>query len=215
MASRTKKIVREEEAVSARGVAEKGRETRMEDSGPEQDLEDIRRSLNGDGDAYADLISCHQARVASRMWRFTRNREDHEELVQEVFVQAYLSLATFRGEAPFAHWLARISTRVGYSFLKKVSRQRLTYSIPVEDLDQLVAREPHEMDPEWAAELLHRLMGKLPPRDRLVLDLRYMEHHSVAETAQLTGWTQSMVKVQAWRARKKLRKLLQETGVEF
>lgn len=187
----------------------------MEGSGPEQDMEDIRRSLNGDGDAYAGLISRHQARVASRMWRFTRNRADHEELVQEVFVQAYLSLATFRGEAPFAHWLARISTRVGYRFLKEVSRQRLTYSIPVDDLDRLAAREPHEMDPEWAAEFLHRLMSNLPPRDRLVLDLRYVEHHSVAETARLTGWTQSMVKVQAWRARKKLRKLLEETGMEF
>ena len=57
-------------------------------------------------------------------------------------------------------------------------------------------------------------MDKLPPRDRLVLLLRYVEEHSVQETADLTGWTQTMVKVQSWRARQKLKKLFQESGLE-
>ncbi len=74
--------------------------------------------------------------------------------------------------------------------------------------------EPEDIDPSWAADTLQALLEQLPPRDRLVLALRYIEDRSVEETAVLTGWTHSMVKVQAWRARKKLRKLLQAAGVE-
>jgi RNA polymerase sigma-70 factor (ECF subfamily) len=62
--------------------------------------------------------------------------------------------------------------------------------------------------------LLHTVLDRLSPRNRLVVTLRYLEERSVEETAELTGWTQSMVKVQAWRARKKMKKLLQEAGVE-
>ncbi|MHC4546704.1 MAG: RNA polymerase sigma factor [Planctomycetota bacterium] len=70
------------------------------------------------------------------------------------------------------------------------------------------------MDTSHAAALVHRLLGQLPPRDRLVLTLRYLEECDVAETAQRTGWTKSMVKVQTWRARKKLEKLFTEAEKE-
>ncbi len=70
------------------------------------------------------------------------------------------------------------------------------------------------MEPEEAAEILHSLLDRLPPRDRLVLMLRYVEDRSVEETAELTGWTQTMVKVQAWRARNKLKKLFEAAGLE-
>ena len=60
-----------------------------------EDLQDIEASLSGDGDAYARLARRHQTWVAARLWKFTRNVGVHEELVQEVFVQAYMSLARF------------------------------------------------------------------------------------------------------------------------
>jgi RNA polymerase sigma-70 factor (ECF subfamily) len=59
--------------------------------------------------------------------------------------------------------------------------------------------------------MLHRVLDRLSPRDRLVVTLLYLENHSVADTASLTGWSQAMVKVQAFRARSKLRKLLERT----
>jgi len=178
------------------------------------DLRDVRDSLNGDGDAYTRLVERHQGRVTDRMWRFTRDRFQHRELVQEVFVQAFLSLPTYRGDAPFEHWIARISTRVGYRFWKKNERERPTYHVPIDELEGLATSEPEALDPASAAETLHNLLGLLPPRDRLVLVLRYVEDRSVEETAGLTGWTQTMVKVQAWRARAKLKKLLQNSGLE-
>jgi len=180
----------------------------------EIDLRDINSCLDGDGTAYARLVERNQSMVAARMWRFTRDKAAHQELVQEVFVEAYLSLSKYRAKAPFQHWLSRIATIVGYRFWKYRSRERSRSSIPIEELDQLVAVEPETMDPSVAADVLYSLLEQLPPRDRLVLVLRYLEDRSVEETAELTGWTGTMVKVQSWRARKKLRKLLQYAGVE-
>ncbi|MEJ2717526.1 MAG: sigma-70 family RNA polymerase sigma factor [Deltaproteobacteria bacterium] len=179
------------------------------------DLADIRLTLDGEGAAYERLVTRHQSRVAARMWKFTREKPDHEELVQEVFVQAYLSLPTYRGDAPFEHWLARISTRVGYRFLKRISADRRQDPLPSEELDRVAAEEPEHIDPKRGAELLHSLLGRLSARNRMVITLRYLEERSVEETAELIGWTQSMVKVQAWRARKQLKKLCQEAGLEI
>lgn len=197
-----------------RGVFNQSRDP-VRAAASDMDLDDITGTLNGDQDAYANLVNRHQTRVASRMWRFTRDALDHADLVQEVFVQAYLSLKGYRGAAPFEHWLARIATRVGYRFWKRAARERLTQPVPIEDLEHLMSWDLQDVDPVLAGETLHALLDRLPPRDRLVLVLRYVEECSVQETARLTGWTQSMVKVQAWRARKKLRTLLEEAGVKI
>ena len=78
------------------------------------------------------------------------------------------------------------------------------------ELDPVLEQRADAMEPTEAAVLLHQLLAQLPPRDRLVLTLRYVEEHSVEAAAELTGWTRTMVKVQAWRARGKLRKLFEE-----
>ncbi len=174
--------------------------------GESADLLDLRRCLGGDGEAYRAIVERHQAMVARLMWRFSRDPEAHEELVQEVFVAAYESLPRFRATGPFAHWLARIATRVGYAYWKRQKRDRRTELVAPEDLETVAAGEPEEsIDYARAAELLHRLLATLRPRDRLVLTLRYVEGRSVEETAALTGWSETMVKVQALRARAKLR----------
>jgi RNA polymerase sigma-70 factor (ECF subfamily) len=176
------------------------------------DLEDVRQSCQGDPEAYRRLIERHQEYVGRLLWRFSRDRRVHEELVQDVFVEAYLSLSQYRGKAPFAHWLSRIATRAGYHHWKQVARQKKRESFTLEEWDQVPDDSPEMMDASQAAELVHRLLAQLRPRDRLVLTLRYLEGCDVAETAQRTGWTKSMVKVQSRRARKKLEKLL--TGLE-
>ncbi len=178
------------------------------------DMEDIRLSLDGDGVAYERLVERYQAGISARMWRFTRDRFKHRELVQDVFVEAYISLKTFRNRAPFEHWLSRIATSVGYRHWKKKAKERCNPMLPLEDWDQAIWEGPESVQPEYAAEILHSLLERLPPRDRLVLMLRHIENRSVEETAELTGWTTTMVKVQAWRARNKLKKLFEAAGLE-
>jgi RNA polymerase sigma-70 factor (ECF subfamily) len=179
-----------------------------------EDLEDVQQSCQGDSEAYRRLVERHQAQVGRILWRFSRDRHVHEELVQDVFVEAYLSLRDFQGKAPFAHWLARIATRVGYRYWKRTARQRKAERFSLEQWDLTAAQAPEQIDVSHAAELLYRLMAQLPPRDRLVLTLRYLDGCSVAETAQRTGWTKTMVKVQSLRARKRLKRLFHRMGIE-
>jgi len=174
------------------------------------ELEDIRQSRNGDSDAYRRLIERHQEHVGHIMWRFSRDISVHEELVQDVFVEAYMSLKTYRAMAPFANWLARIATRVGYRYWKQRERLHETETFSLEQWDRPADGTDESLDAAGAGELLHKLMAQLPPRDRLVLTLRYLDQCSVAETAQRTGWTKAMVKVQALRARKKLKELFEQ-----
>lgn len=177
------------------------------------DLEDIQDAQNGDSDAFRRLVERYQAHLSRLLWRFTRDSNDHEELIQESFVQAYKSLHTYRAQAPFEHWLARIATRVGYRFWKQ--QQRHTH-ISLQDSDQQNITDGQDsMNPGQAAELVHALLAKLPPRDRLVLTLRYLEQYSVEQTAQQTGWSISLVKVQSFRAKQKLKKLLEKTNIGF
>ncbi|MGO9123009.1 MAG: RNA polymerase sigma factor [Desulfomonilaceae bacterium] len=179
-----------------------------------EDMEDIRLSLAGENDAYARLVERYELMIAARMWRFTRDRTVHRELVQDVFVEAFFSLRTFRGAAPFERWLNRIATRVGYHYWRQKRRYKSNQNVSLEDWDQSMLQEHEPTEPEKAAEILHALLAKLPPRDRLVVMLRYVENRSVEETAALIGWTQTMVKVQAWRARNKLKKLFEAAGLE-
>jgi RNA polymerase sigma-70 factor (ECF subfamily) len=145
------------------------------------------------------------------MWRFTRDRRELEELVQDVFVEAYLSLKSFRAAAPFEHWLRRIATRTGYRFWKKKARESQRRKILLES-DYLQSFEQEDRTPSEAAEALHKLFDLLPPKDRLVLTLFYFEDLNIIEIAERTGWTRTLVKVRTHRARKKLKTLLEKAG---
>ena len=172
------------------------------------DIEDVLASRQGDPDAYKRLIERHQQHIGKIMWRFSRDPLVHEELVQDVFVEAYLSIGTYKEKAPFEHWLSRIATRVGFHFWKQQARQKNFERFSLKEWDQLAGETPDQIDSTRAASLLHNLLAQLPPRDRLILTLRYLDGCDVAQTAHRTGWTKGMVKVQTNRAKKKLEKLL-------
>jgi RNA polymerase sigma-70 factor, ECF subfamily len=186
------------------------------DTGPAafSDAHDVTLAQQGDSEAYRRLIVRHQTHVGKLLWRFTRDRTNHEELVQETFVQAYYSLPTFKAQAPFEHWLSCIATRVGYRFWKDARKHRHADLLD-SDWEQICQADPGGMTPGQAAELLHSLLAKLPPRDRLVLTLRFVEQCDVEETARRTGWTQALVKVQTHRAKQKLKKLLGKADMEL
>jgi RNA polymerase sigma-70 factor (ECF subfamily) len=174
------------------------------------DRDDIALSLAGDEGAYARLVERYEHLIAQQMWRFTRDLSAHEELVQEVFVQAYLSLKSFKGTAPFEHWIRRIATRTGYRFWTVEARQRAREA-PLEALSHEPATDA-PATPSEAAEYLFTLLATLPPQDRLVLTLYYFEQCDTREIAARMGWTRTLVKVRAHRARAKLRRELEQAG---
>ncbi len=178
----------------------------------EKDQLDIAASLNGDSEAYARLVQRYQDQVAAQMWRFTRDAAVLEELVQEVFIEAYLSLKGFRGRAPFLHWLRRVATRVGYRHWKSQVRKRDREEALTETRLKLAAA-PADLPPFEAAEALYGMFAKLPAQDRLVLTLFYFDECDVNEIASRTGWNRTLIKVRLHRARKRLKALLNEAGI--
>jgi RNA polymerase sigma-70 factor (ECF subfamily) len=176
----------------------------------EIDLKDIAAALNGAQDAYSRLVKRYQDAVSKWMWRFTRDRVILEELVQDVFIEAWVSLSRFKGASAFKTWLFTIATRVGYRYWRKKAKDAV---LTTEAADRLMIDDREkEINPSEAAEVLYGLFSGLPPRDRLVLTLMYFEEMDTKEIAHMTGWTRSMVKVQAYRARNKLRKLFERAG---
>jgi RNA polymerase sigma-70 factor (ECF subfamily) len=177
----------------------------------QQDSQDIRDCQQGDEQAYARLVKRYESLIGRQMWRFTRDPQRLEELVQEVFVEVYTSLHSFKGSAPFEHWIRKIATRVGYRFWKHKARD----SERREKLElnrQEILHSQADASPSEAAEYLFNLLGTLPPQERVVLTLLYFDGWDTQEIADHMGWTRSLVKVRAFRARKKLKKKLEIAG---
>lgn len=172
----------------------------------------VAAALEGDESAYVAIMEEHQPMVAKLMWRFTRDPLILEELVHDSFVQTYLSLPKYRGTGPLGGWIRTIAVRVGYRHWKAKAkdkdRQSLNEAIVYDHAWK--STEPDELEPEAAHGALYAALAQLPPRDRLVLTLLYWENCSTEEASLLSGWSGSMVRVQAFRARKKLKKLLEK-----
>jgi RNA polymerase sigma-70 factor (ECF subfamily) len=175
------------------------------------DWQDIEACLSGDENSYAKLVRRYEAQIARLMWRFSRDRAVCEELVQEVFVEAYFSLKSYRGRAPFLHWLRKIGTRVGYRFWKEQAKRKAL--MPLTDFDAIEKKDTDVVDPQIAAEILHSLLARLPQADRLVLTLMYFEQNSTREIAARMGWNRAMVKMRALRARKKLKTIAEKENL--
>ncbi len=178
------------------------------------DAELIAAVLQGDTARFEPLVVKYQPRIFATARRYARRESEVEDIVQEVFLKAFQKLGSFRGEAPFEHWLMRLAVRTCYDFLRGHQRNReMTFSElsePEQDwLDRYVA-EPEEADENAAAarQLVERLLEKLSPSARLVITLLEIEEKSVKEISRLTGWSVSLVKVRAFRARAEMRKIL-------
>jgi len=180
------------------------------------DAELAARARDGDESAFEELFVRHKRRVALIASRFFREPRQIEEIVPESFTKAFFALGEFtnRRDASFAAWLARISFNACYDELRRRKRR------PEGALDELTEEETARLrervrggsDAEEGAvtrDLASKLLARLSPEDRLVLVLLDVEGLSVAEIAELKGWTASKVKVRAHRARASLRRVLE------
>jgi len=180
----------------------------------ESDADLIAAVLKGSTACFEPLVQKYSPRLFAMARRYARRENEVEDIVQEIWSKAYTHLGTFRGDAPFEHWLMRLGVRTCYDFLRKHQRNRETtfteLTEPETDwLERHIAGS--ESDPEHASaakQLVDRLMAQLSPPARLVLTLLELEERSVKEIAELTGWSMTLVKVRAFRARAEMKKLL-------
>jgi RNA polymerase sigma-70 factor (ECF subfamily) len=164
----------------------------------------IESTLAGDDEAFAALVARHKRKVFGIAARFARNDAELQDIAQEIFVKAYRKLKSFRGDAPFEHWVSRIAVRSCYDFLRAMRHDR--ENVPLDGIE--IGTQPSG-NAEHARELLQLAMVRLTPDERLVIALLELEERSVRETAELTGWSESNVKVRAFRARQALKRILE------
>lgn len=157
----------------------------------------------------------HSPRVFGIAGRLFRRREMVEEAAQEVFLKAYTQLASYEGRGSFEGWLTRIAVNTCLNMLRTAKRRpELSVSDLTDDetewLEQRVARisEQRQASVEEQlvkAELAEKVLDTMAPDDRLVLVLVDGNGFSVREAAEMTGWSESKVKVRAMRARRRMR----------
>ncbi|MGC9942000.1 MAG: RNA polymerase sigma factor [Verrucomicrobiota bacterium] len=174
----------------------------------------IASVLAGDSASFEPLIAKYSPRVFATARRYARRDSEVEDIAQEVWLKAFDKLKSFRGEAPFEHWLMRMTVRTCYDFLRGHQRNRESafseLSEPEDDWLERFAVAPESVSEhaDAARLLVERVLEKLSPEARLVITLLEIEDRSVKEIAELTGWSAPLVKVRAFRARGEMRKIL-------
>jgi RNA polymerase sigma-70 factor, ECF subfamily len=140
-------------------------------------------------------------------------RTDEEDLAQTVFGKVFVHLEQYSGNVPFEHWVSRVAVNTCLNALRaEKCRPELRWSDLSEDAAEVMekvvtaAKEPDPSEQLSARELAHRMLESLSPRDRLILTMLDLEERSVEEVRERTGWNASLIKVRAFRARRKLRK---------
>jgi RNA polymerase sigma factor (sigma-70 family) len=144
-------------------------------------------------------------------------RVAEEDLSQEIFLKMFTRIKQYKGSVPFSHWVSRIAVTTCIDQLRAQKRRpEFRWADLSENeaavLDSVLTSE-HDVAPDAAlaaSELVHKLLNQLKPEDQLVVQLLDLEQKSIAEISEITGWKQSLVKVRAFRARRKLKKLFEE-----
>lgn len=174
----------------------------------------IAAAVKGDPASFEPLIQKYSPRVFATARRYARLEREVEDIVQEVWIKAFQKLGGFRGDAPFEHWLMRLTVRTCYDFLRAHQRNRESafseISEPEDDwLERFVAApESASEHAEAARQLIQRILDQMSPAGKLIITLLEIEDRSVKEIAELTGWSVPLVKVRAFRARAEMRKIL-------
>lgn len=144
-------------------------------------------------------------------------RVAEEDLTQEIFLKMFTRIAQYQGNVPFTHWVSRIAVTTCIDHLRAQKRRpEFRWADLSENeadvLDAVLTSDNavNAGDALAAHELVHKLLDQLKPDDRLVLKLLDLEQKTLAEVNALTGWNITLIKVRAFRARRKLQKLFEE-----
>jgi RNA polymerase sigma-70 factor (ECF subfamily) len=140
-----------------------------------------------------------------------------EDLAQDVFLKMFTRIDQYKGEVPFTHWVSRIAVTTCIDQLRAQKRRpemRMAdlSETEAEVLGNVITNE-NDVAPDdalEARELVHKLLDQLKPEDRMVIQYLDLEQKSLAEISQMTGWNQTLIKVRAFRARRKLQRFYRE-----
>ncbi len=186
------------------------------------DQELVRLAQGDDHDAFELLVKRHQGRVFAVAGGILKNREDIEDVAQQVFVKAYFSLKRFDQRAAFSTWIYKITVNECWDLLRKRKVRPLVYET---DLNEDQARQfrasalsesqaPDVSDQMASRQQVNRLLAILDERDRAMLVLKEVQGFSVDEIGEILGLNGNTVKVRLFRARRRIAEYLKSEDQE-
>jgi RNA polymerase sigma factor (sigma-70 family) len=174
----------------------------------------VARVRGGDETAARDLVQRLYPTIIKSVRRHLPRRTSEEDLVQAVYAKVFCKLGQYSGLVPLEHWVARVTINTCLSQVHhETVRPELRMSDLTEEEEAVVQHlAASDEDLPWnsrssSRDLLSKLLDQLKPDEKLVITLLHLEERSTKEISHLTGWSISRVKVKAFRARRKLRKL--------
>ena len=177
----------------------------------------LERVRDNDQEASRSLVEHLYPLVIRIVRAHLPRRVAEEDLAQEVFIKMFTRLAQYQGAVPFPHWVSRIAVTTCIDHLRSQKRRPefrwADLSETETDVLEAVTTNESDVAPDdaySAKELVHKLLESLSPDDRMVIQFLDLEQKTIAEIAALTGWNQSLIKVRAFRARRKLQKLFKD-----
>jgi RNA polymerase sigma-70 factor (ECF subfamily) len=205
------------------------REPQDQDASSEPEVPDVtlvQRAAQGDREAYRGLFDRYHSRIFAMSYELLRSREDAQDVTQEAFVKAYLSLADFKGESAFYTWLYRIAYNLVIDLKRKVTRRGGPASQFEEsttfDANAVIGtvagqvEGPHQtLFRKQQQDLLHSALSSLSDEHRATIVLREMDGFSYEEIADTTGVSVGTVMSRLFYARKKLQKVLLKLAPEL
>jgi RNA polymerase sigma-70 factor, ECF subfamily len=190
--------------------------------GPICDRALVLAAKNGDEQAFEVLANHYQPKIFAVAMRYTRLREDAEDIVQQTLLKAFVHLHKFEGRASFRTWLTRIAINEALMFLRRghaLCQVALDYLSEDETATHGLQIPDSRPDPEGnclkreGTELVSAAMAKLTVRLRVAIELRELAGLSTRETARRMGVSVAAVKARIFRGRSKLRKTLRHLGI--
>lgn len=169
------------------------------------DGELIARALAGSQRAWLGLVRRHETRVYNLAYRMTGNRQDALDLMQEAFLAVYRNLPNYRGEGVFAAWLLRIVVNRAVDFLRRRHGNPLHRAAELDESLVSAEAHPHGAEQDSQRALLLRLLGRLSPSQRLVVELKFFQHLSFPEIARQLGIPENTAKTRLYSALQGLR----------
>ena len=185
-------------------------------AGP-SDSEIISQVLKGDHNAYALLVERYKSYVFTLTFRFTKNREDAEEVSQDIFVKAYRSLADFKGTAKFSTWLYTIVNTTCITFLRKkrLDIRSLDDEKTFEVADsQDSGFRANQVEQKSRLNMVNQAIAMLNPDDAEIITLFYKSEQSLEEISQVLGVEVNTAKVRLHRARTRLKEKMEKHFTE-
>lgn len=190
-------------------------------SSPHNQPLDIDAILNGDRDAFGQLVVQESPRLFRVIVRILRDEDEARSVMQETFLQAYQRLHTFRREAKLTTWIYAIGINLARAALRKTRRYDTLEEADIDRLQPsfskgMFAERPKAWNPHKQAvrserqQLVRKAIDQLPPDYRMVVVLRDLEQLSTAEAARILDISEGALRVRLHRARQVLRALLEK-----